>query len=156
MPDMPNWLREYLPNAKDLWAPDISLHNGVYYLYYAGSHFGTNTSVIGLATNTTLNPADKNYRWVDQGLVIGSTSANNYNTIDPNLKPMKQRMFDLGWDHSFSSHLIGTFRYTNRRLVRTIEDVGTLGPAGEIYYIANPGFPPNEYSLLQNPRLFSH
>ena len=64
----------------------------------------------------------------------------NDNTIDPNLKPMKQRMFDLGWDHSFNSHLLGSLRYTNRRLIRTIEDTGTLGPAGEVYYIANPGF----------------
>lgn len=82
---IPTWVTNAVGAIPDLWAPDISLHNGVYYLYYAGSHFGTNTSVIGLATNTTLNPADKNYKWVDHGLVIGSTSANNYNTIDPNL-----------------------------------------------------------------------
>jgi hypothetical protein len=61
-------------------------------------------------------------------------------TVDPNLKPMKQRMFDLGYDYSISSTLVASVRYTNRRLVRTIEDVGTLGPEGEIYYIANPGF----------------
>ncbi len=64
----------------------------------------------------------------------------NSNTIDPNLKPMKQRMFDVGWDHSFNSHLVGTLRYTNRRLLRAIEDTGTLGPKGEVYYISNPGF----------------
>lgn len=62
------------------------------------------------------------------------------NTIDPNLKPMKQRMFDLGWDHSFNPQLVASLRYTNRALVRTIEDTGTLGPNGEVYYIANPGF----------------
>lgn len=62
------------------------------------------------------------------------------NTIDPNLKPMKQRMFDIGYEYSISSSLVAGARYTNRRLVRTIEDVGTLGPEGEIYYIANPGF----------------
>lgn len=63
----------------------------------------------------------------------------NDNTIDPNLKPMKQRMFDIGYERSVSSSLVASARYTNRRLVRTIEDVGTLGPEGEIYYIANPG-----------------
>ncbi len=60
-------------------------------------------------------------------------------TIDPNLKPMKQRMFDLGYDYSISPTLVASLRYTNRRLIRTIEDVGTLGSGGEVYYIANPG-----------------
>ena len=62
------------------------------------------------------------------------------NTVDPNLKPMKQRMFDLGYDYSVTPTVVASLRYTNRRLIRTIEDVGTLGPEGEIYYIANPGF----------------
>ncbi|MBI5280756.1 MAG: TonB-dependent receptor [Candidatus Solibacter usitatus] len=60
-------------------------------------------------------------------------------TIDPNLKPMKQRMLDLGYDYSINSSLVASLRYTNRRLIRTIEDVGTLGAGGEVYYIANPG-----------------
>lgn len=63
----------------------------------------------------------------------------NDNTIDPNLKPMSQRMFDIGYELSINPSLVASARYTNRRLVRTIEDVGTLGPEGEIYYIANPG-----------------
>ncbi|MCC6263902.1 MAG: TonB-dependent receptor [Bryobacterales bacterium] len=62
------------------------------------------------------------------------------NTIDPKLKPMKQRMLDLGVERMIGSSLVASARYTNRRLIRTIEDVGTLGPDGEIYYIANPGF----------------
>lgn len=70
---------------------------------------------------------------------IPSNDPNNY-TIDPNLKPMKQRMFDIGYERSISSTLVASARYTNRRLIRTIEDVGTLGPAGEVYYIGNPGF----------------
>lgn len=60
-------------------------------------------------------------------------------TIDPDLKPMKQRMLDLGYDYSLSPTLVASLRYTNRRLIRTIEDVGTLGAGGEVYYIANPG-----------------
>lgn len=60
-------------------------------------------------------------------------------TIDPNLKPMKQRMIDFGYDFSISSSLVASARYTNRRLIRTIEDIGTLGAGGEVYFIANPG-----------------
>jgi hypothetical protein len=62
------------------------------------------------------------------------------NTVDPNLKPMKQQMFDFGFDYSINPTMVGSVRYTNRRLLRTIEDVGTLSSAGEVYYIANPGF----------------
>jgi outer membrane receptor for ferrienterochelin and colicin len=69
---------------------------------------------------------------------IPSNDPNN-STVDPNLKPMKQQLFDLGYDYSLSSTTVASVRYTNRRLIRTIEDVGTLGPEGEIYYIANPG-----------------
>ncbi len=82
---IPSWITNYVGSITDLWAPDISYHNGVYYLYYAGSTFGSNTSVIGLATNTTLNPSSSSYHWVDRGLVLRSTSSNNYNAIDPNL-----------------------------------------------------------------------
>jgi hypothetical protein len=64
----------------------------------------------------------------------------NDSTVDPDLKPMKQRMTDLGFDYSINPSLVASVRYTNRRLIRTIEDVGTLTPAGEVYYIANPGF----------------
>jgi outer membrane receptor protein involved in Fe transport len=70
---------------------------------------------------------------------IPSNDPNN-NTVDPKLEPMKQRMFDVGVDYSINPTLVASLRYTNRRLVRTIEDVGTLGAAGEVYFIANPGF----------------
>lgn len=82
---IPSWISGYVGSITDLWAPDISYHNGVYYLYYAGSTFGSNTSVIGLATNTTLDPSSSSYKWVDKGLVLRSTSSDNYNAIDPNL-----------------------------------------------------------------------
>lgn len=82
---IPSWVTSAVGSITDLWAPDIHYVNGTYYLYYAGSTFGSNNSVIGLATNVTLNPADTRYHWVDQGLVLHSTSSNNYNAIDPNL-----------------------------------------------------------------------
>jgi arabinan endo-1,5-alpha-L-arabinosidase len=68
-----------------LWAPDISFFNNRWHLYYAASTFGKNHSAIGLATNATLNPDAPNYKWVDEGLVIESTSADNWNAIDPNV-----------------------------------------------------------------------
>jgi len=82
---IPSWVTAAVGPITDLWAPDISYWNGLYHLYYAGSQFGSNTSVIGLATNTTLDPSSPRYRWVDRGLIIRSTAADNWNAIDPNL-----------------------------------------------------------------------
>jgi hypothetical protein len=59
--------------------------------------------------------------------------------IDPNLKPMQQRMFDFGYEHMISETLVASARYTDRRLVRTVEDTGTMTSEGEQGFIANPG-----------------
>ncbi len=68
------------------WAPDISQHNGKWYLYYSCSTFGKNGSAIGLATNKTLDPTSPDFKWEDQGLVIAShKGVDNWNAIDPNL-----------------------------------------------------------------------
>jgi beta-xylosidase len=69
-----------------IWAPDISFHNNRYYLYYSVSAFAKNTSAIGVTTNTTLDPKDPAYKWVDQGIVIQSIPNRDlWNAIDPNL-----------------------------------------------------------------------
>jgi arabinan endo-1,5-alpha-L-arabinosidase len=73
------------PGVLGLWAPDISYFNDLYHVYYAGSTFGSNTSVIGLATNTTLDSTDPDYQWVDQGEVLASNSSVDFNAIDPNI-----------------------------------------------------------------------
>ena len=54
----------------NLWAPELIEHDGTWYLYYSASTFGSNRSVIALATNTTLDPDDPDYEWVDQGEVL--------------------------------------------------------------------------------------
>jgi len=85
--DPPEWTLAAVPGFKGhFWAPDISYHDGQYYLYYSVSAFGKNTSCIGLATNMTLDPADPRYRWVDRGKVIQSyPGVTDWNAIDPNL-----------------------------------------------------------------------
>ncbi len=81
----PEWMAEAVPGIRNLWAPDISFHNGEYRLYYSGSRFGKNTSFIALATNRTLDPADPAYQWQDKGIVIRSEANDNFNAIDPNI-----------------------------------------------------------------------
>jgi arabinan endo-1,5-alpha-L-arabinosidase len=57
---------------------------GTYYLYFAISTFGSDRSVIGLTTNSTLDPSASDYHWVDQGEVIASVPGKtDWNAIDP-------------------------------------------------------------------------
>jgi arabinan endo-1,5-alpha-L-arabinosidase len=69
-----------------VWAPDISYHNYKYYLYYAVSAFGKNTSCIGVDVNSTLDSSAANFGWKDLGKVIQSVPERDmWNAIDPNL-----------------------------------------------------------------------
>jgi len=77
---LPAWTNAYTGASGDLWAPDASAHNGVYWLYYAASGFGNNYSAIGLATSPSGAPGT----FVDSGAPV-YTSANcaGSNAIDP-------------------------------------------------------------------------
>jgi arabinan endo-1,5-alpha-L-arabinosidase len=83
---VPAWVTTALgANPGDLWAPDVSTFNCQFHVYYAGSTFGSNTSVIGLATSPSLDPSKSGTHWTDQGMVVQSTSSDNFNAIDPNV-----------------------------------------------------------------------
>jgi arabinan endo-1,5-alpha-L-arabinosidase len=82
---MPSWASQLVPGIQGLWAPDISFFNGEYHVYYAGSRFASQVSFIGLATNTTLDKSDPNYKWVDRGPVMVSNIGDNFNAIDPTI-----------------------------------------------------------------------
>jgi arabinan endo-1,5-alpha-L-arabinosidase len=81
--EIPEWVREAVPGVNNLWAPEVFENRGTFYLYYAASTWGHNNSVIGLATNTTLDPSDPDYEWVDEGEVVRSEQDDEYNAIDP-------------------------------------------------------------------------
>lgn len=81
----PAWLSKAVPGVSNLWAPELFHHGSTWYLYYAASTFGSNRSVIALATNTTIDPSSPKYRWVDRGEVIASHHSDDYNAIDPTI-----------------------------------------------------------------------
>ena len=81
---LPEWTKQEIPGAVFPWAPDILFFHGKYHLYYSISTFGSNRSCIGLATNATLDPQGKDYKWVDQGKVIESIKTDDWNAIDAN------------------------------------------------------------------------
>ena len=72
--DKPAWITAALGDIPNLWAPDISYFGGLWHLYYAGSSFGSNNSVIGLATTPTLDPHSPRYHWTDDGQVFRSST----------------------------------------------------------------------------------
>ncbi len=82
----PAWFKQDIPTQDSaLWAPDIHYYKGKYYLYYSVSAWMNFSSSIGLATNTTLDTADKNYKWVDEGQIISyKNGGDGVNVIDPN------------------------------------------------------------------------
>jgi arabinan endo-1,5-alpha-L-arabinosidase len=84
---IPAWIDAKLTGVGNLWAPEIYKHKGTYYLYYSASTFGSNNSLTALATNTTLDPDDPDYEWVDQGEVVSSPvvgleGGKTFNAID--------------------------------------------------------------------------
>lgn len=84
---MPDWFKKEVPKFNGhVWAPDVLFHDGKYYLYYSISSFGKNLSCIGVATNTTLDRTEKEYKWEDHGIVLKSIPGrDNWNAIDPNI-----------------------------------------------------------------------
>lgn len=86
-PERPTWTDKVVTDFKNhIWAPDVILHKGIYYLYYSISAFGKNTSAIGVTTNKTLDQTSKDYKWNDKGIVIQSIPNRDlWNAIDPNI-----------------------------------------------------------------------
>ncbi|MEJ2815226.1 arabinan endo-1,5-alpha-L-arabinosidase [Caulobacter sp. CCG-8] len=85
MPALPDWAQKEVPGTHGAWAPDISLINGRYHLYYALSTFGKNRSVIALQTTATLDRSDPAFGWRDEGVVLASKSGDDFNAIDANI-----------------------------------------------------------------------
>jgi len=73
----------------------------------------------------------------------------SFGRVDPDLKPTALREISLGAEKKLSEDLSLSVRLVNKKLLRTIEDVGVLetinNPDGttsltETFYITNPGF----------------
>jgi arabinan endo-1,5-alpha-L-arabinosidase len=125
----PEWAVKTIPGYRGhTWAPDISYHNGIYYLYYSVSAFGKNTSCIGLATNKTLDPLSKDFKWMDQGKVIQSIPGRDmWNAIDPNL------VID---ENNTPWLVFGSF-WNGIKLTRLNNDLGKVSDPEQWYTVAS-------------------
>ncbi|MFF6805380.1 family 43 glycosylhydrolase [Streptomyces sp. NPDC012616] len=84
----PSWITSRLgATPPNIWAPDIEYFNGKYHLYYAGSRWGTNYAVMGLATAKHIEGP-----WTDQGMVTDV----NY-PIDPNVEKGSHGRLYISW-----------------------------------------------------------
>lgn len=70
--------------------------------------------------------------------------------IDPDLKPMLSREFTVTTEHQINTNTVASARWTRKRLVRGIEDIGVLdAEENEVYTIGNPGFGQTDSNLYQ-------
>lgn len=93
--EIPAWIDERFADGAppdNLWAPEIHAHDGTFYLYYSASRFGTDDSVTALASNTTLDASDPDYRWVDRGPVLTSPVTD----LDPDDPSLTFNAIDAG------------------------------------------------------------
>jgi arabinan endo-1,5-alpha-L-arabinosidase len=132
----PEWTFTAVPGFKGhIWAPDISEHDGTYYLYYAISLGGKITSAIGVATNKTLDRSSQDFAWVDKGRVLQSVlNRDLWNAIDPQL------VIDEG---STPWLVFGSF-WSGLKLVKLQPDLLRLAEPQEWYAVAK-----RERSVLQ-------
>ncbi|MFH4967506.1 arabinan endo-1,5-alpha-L-arabinosidase [Gaetbulibacter sp. M240] len=124
----PEWTDAIVSDFKNhIWAPDVSYHNGQYFVYYSISAFAKNTSAIGVVTNKTIDPEDENYNWVDHGIVIESIpNRDMWNAIDPNL------IFDANGTPWLS---FGSF-WEGLKIVKLNKDLLSIAQPQEWYTIA--------------------
>jgi hypothetical protein len=60
--------------------------------------------------------------------------------IDTDLRPYQQREFTFGMEHELSRNYVLKGRFTNKKLIDTVEDAGAISASGsEVYITGNPG-----------------
>lgn len=96
--EKPKW-----KNAGGIWAPDINIIDGKYYLYYSYSTWGDKNPGVGLAISDSPKGP-----FIDQGKLFDSESINVPNSIDPFFISDKGKNF-IFWGSFSDSKEQGTY-----------------------------------------------
>jgi hypothetical protein len=112
-------------------------------LYTAAVSFGGNQMAMAYYTLDT-------YEWDKIGVngyypgdlvLLWDLRIDNFDEVDPHLRPMSQREFSLGVEKMLTENLSATVRLVQKHLRYAIEDVGIVEPGeGITYYLTNPGY----------------
>ncbi len=132
----PEWVKDY--NVKHLWAPYVIENDGVFYMYYAASMFGTNYSAIGVASTET--PGDVN-SWEDHGPIVTTTNRDTFNAIDPMV------IEDNGkWWLLYGSHFGGI----------VLRDLVNMTEVGIDEYVLASRAMTTTHNAIEGPTIFKH
>ena len=77
--------------------------------------------------------------WSDEPGSYQDLRLPNFDTVDPNLKPMSQDTFNVGSEYQLNQNTVFTANFVHNNLRRTIEDLGVLENGNEVYKYVNPG-----------------
>jgi arabinan endo-1,5-alpha-L-arabinosidase len=127
-PDGAPWTLEFTAGSRELWAPDITFLDGEFHLYYSASTFGSRNSAIFHATS----PTGASGTWTDRGLVIRSSTADNFNAIDPNLVIDGDRRFLAFGSFSSGLKMIDIDPATGLRSGAALRSIAGRGNGGAI------------------------
>ena len=90
--------------------------------------------MIGLATTPTLDPRSPRYHWTDDGLVFRTTSADNFNAIDPSLVTAADGSKYL---------VLGSF-FSGIKMIQLDAATGKPAASPTVYSLASKPFPDPE------------
>jgi hypothetical protein len=77
--------------------------------------------------------------WDDNAGSFRDNRIPNFDSVDPDLKPMSQDAFNAGVEYQLHGNTTLTVNYAHTNLRRTIEDLGVLVGGSEEYKYVNPG-----------------
>lgn len=119
--------------------PRGSFGGDVFFRYYFPIPVGSTTP---FTTFTRAYALANQFRTPLNFRVPSNSSDPNFNTVDPDLKPVRQTEYTIGAQFEVVKDLVLEVNYKRKKLDRTIEDVGVPDPitGSETYFIANPGF----------------
>jgi len=126
--EMPAWHKNDIPDQNGhLWAPDIHYRDGKYWVYYSVSAWMNFNSSIGLATNTTLDPNDPDYKWVDEGMIISyKNGGQKVNVIDPNIFVDQGRVYLLYGSYQAGLRMVELDPATGKLIDESNPDITVL------------------------------
>jgi hypothetical protein len=119
--------------------PRGSFGGDVFFRYYFPIPVGSTTP---FTTFTRAYALANQFRTPLNFRVPSNSSDPNFNTVDPDLLPVRQTEYTIGAQFEMLKDLVLEVNYKRKQLDRTIEDVGVPDPVSgsETYFIANPGF----------------